>query len=236
MGTNPSRMKLSNFYFVLLTLLSLTSYAQKVKKNTSVSTFNKIEISGGFEIFLRKGNQSECILVGEQDDLKKVLVSVDDETLEIESEAGFWNPISSKIQVFITVSDIKSIELNGGCTLTAKNKISQKELEIELSGASSIGAEVDIFHLDFSASGASSARLEGVVKYIDADLSGSSKLDAENLESSKLNIECSGASHAIIRTSEFVKANLSGASSVINKSKAKDERIETSGASHYVSK
>lgn len=217
-------------------MFSLTGFGQKIKKNTAVSDFNKIEIGGSFEIFLRQGNTSECILVGEEDDLRKVIVTVENETLEIETESGFWNPISGKIQVFLTVSDIQSIELSGGCTLTAKNKITQKELDINLSGASSMGAEIDVFHLTYGASGASSARLEGRVKYIDADLSGSSKLDGEKLESLKVNVECSGASHAFIWATDFVKADLSGASSVINKSKAKDERIETSGASHYVSK
>lgn len=137
------------------------------------------------------------------------------------------------IKVFLQMPTIEDIELSGAATLTATGTFKTRELDIDLSGATSVkGLQISGSELSIECSGASNLTITGnFSSSIDADISGASKLNLTG-NSRDLEIEASGASNVQIKGDhKFTEAGCSGASTINMEGSTGYFKSETSGAS-----
>lgn len=158
------------------------------------------------------------------------------------------------IKVFVEMSNINQINLNGASTIIFDGKFKTEMINIDLSGASKfenvlfvngiqmsvdcsgaslVSVEGDFDTAEFDASGASKINAKGNIKEMDCEFSGASKFTYEGINNTT-DLECSGASIAEMRgiVNQFT-VEASGACKIEAKDyQAKKSHVELSGASY----
>ena len=138
------------------------------------------------------------------------------------------------IKVYLQMPTIEEIDLSGAAKLTASGSFKTRELDIDLSGATSVkGLQISGTELSIDCSGASNLTITGdFSSSIDADISGASKLTLTG-NSRNLEIEASGASNVqVTGEHKFTETSCSGASSINLNGSTGYFKSETSGASN----
>lgn len=248
---------------ILSALLIMTSSLcanNTVTKNYNFGNIKSIEASSIFAIEVTQGNAKgvriECDEVYEkhldircsQGELKLSLTP----NARIERNRNEKDQIG--IKVYLQMQTIEELDLSGASSLKATGVFTTNELEIDLSGATSVsGLNISGDELSLDCSGASSLELEGEFsKEIEADISGASNvklkvdgniLDAEvsgaatltvNGAHNNTSIACSGASKVKMDGhSKYLKSITTGASEFDGKDyAATNGYAEVSGASN----
>lgn len=175
----------------------------------NVSGFKEIKAGGA--VNLEVAVQKDFGLTIEADDnlLEQITTEVNGDTLVISAK----DRISTKNKVNI--------------------KIAMPELtEMDISGASTaVVTSVKTDSLNLEATGASKIKIEGEVKSLEANASGASGIDAENLRTENADVDSSGASSVTVSPANELKAEASGASSVLYAGEPKNIQQNASGAS-----
>lgn len=248
---------------ILSALLIITSSLcanNTVTKNYNFGNIKSIEASSIFTIEVTQGNAKgvriECDDIYEkhldircsQGELKLSLTP----NARIERNRNEKDQIG--IKVYLQMQTIGELDLSGASSLKATGVFTTNELEIDLSGATSVsGLNISGNELSLDCSGASTLELEGEFsKEIEADISGASNvklkvdgniLDAEvsgaatltvNGAHNNTSIACSGASKVKMDGhSKYLKSITTGASEFDGKDyAATNGYAEVSGASN----
>ena len=248
-------------FFISLTALALAMFSANAEEKTKTYDFGDITgiaAGGAYQVHVTEGKSDKVKVVYDSDIETYVELEVryfsGTLTLTRKQEKQFKNWTNdTKIHVYLEMDDINKIELSGASKAEFTGKFKAEDLEIEISGASSISdLLVNGKKLEANCSGASNASisgnftdeveldLSGAVKLeyngnsdiLDADLSGASRLNC-NGNFSTCTIVCTGASNAEI-SGKGVKADFecTGASSIEAKEFiVKTAEVELTGAS-----
>ncbi len=188
-----------------------------VREMRDVSGFDEVDICCGMELILSQGEKISLEIEAEDNFLPEIETIVLGDTLRIGYQDQYpetaYRP-TRPIRVYLTMTEIRGIEISGGGELDA-NVIETDKLGIHLSG----GSEANINELvakDFSLhiSGGGDAQIAGQVNEQDVNLSGGSSYEAENLASSDAVLDVSGGGDAELWVTDKLVVNASGGSSV----------------------
>ncbi len=189
--------------------------------------FSSIRIMGNFKTTIQPSDRSHIMFKGDEDDIKNVLVSVEDERLYVDRKPSAW-PFrrAPRIEMVIeTATDLTELNLSGSNETHLRKAGKLKNLR--LSGSTSVMLdELDTDSL--SIRGSWSARVEGngFADELDIRTSGASRIDFEHTRSIKASIRSSGSSRVIVHVDETLDVRSSGASRVLYG--GSPDRIETS--------
>ncbi len=224
-----------NFALQILLLLllgiafSMNAFASK--QDRPVKNFNKIEVSGGFNVILTQGTVEKLTIVADDDILPKIITEVRGGTLIIRLENNTWNKNTKNLTAELTFIHLDGIDVSGAVKITGTNPMKFSKLKIEGSGASKIDLNLTATRLDCNFSGASEITLKGNAPEFEVDLSGASNLEALDFLTRKCNIECSGASDARVYATESLNVEGSGASKITYTGNPSNLDSDMSGAS-----
>jgi hypothetical protein len=198
------------------------------KEERKVTSFDGIDVSGAFDIYLKQGPVEQVTVEADDNLLPIIRTEVVGGTLRI----GLKKPINhaTQMKVYITVKDLKKIDVSGAVDIETEGKIAGNELSIDASGASDLKMEVAYQKLDLDCSGASKLRFSGMANTVSADLSGACDIYAFDLPAESYSMELSGAGKAEINVTKSLKVEISGAGSVCYKGSPSEIDQEVSGA------
>jgi hypothetical protein len=183
-----------------------------VKQERKVSAFDAIDVSGAFDVYLSLGT-TQSVIVEADDNLQPLIrTEVVGSTLKIDNKKPIHD--SKSMKVYITVTDLKKIELSGAVDLTTQNKLTLTDLEIEISGATDASLDLAVQKLEISSSGGSKMKLSGMANKVDIDVSGAVELHAFDLLAEIVSLDISGAGDADINVTKELSAEISGAGTV----------------------
>ncbi len=185
---------------------------QTEKRN--LSEFNAIEVGGAVEVEVVAQKDFSVEVEADDNLLQFIKTEVNGDTLVIKTDKRFST--RNPVRVRISAPDIENLEVSGASKLSLVN-LKNDSLRVDSSGASKI-------------------KVDGETKNLSVELSGASRLDAENLKTENADIDASGASNANVFVSDGLKADLSGASSVVYSGNPKSVDKKTSGASSVKNK
>lgn len=251
-------MKRLMLTMAIMAMGTLSAFAQNtLTKEYDFGKITKIEASSIFDIEVTQGNTKKVIVVYDEVFKDRLEITGILGKLELNlSQAPFKRDNSKKnagIKVYLQMPTIEEIDLSGASKLKADGVFTTDELDIELSGATSVkGLQAKGTELSIDCSGASSLQMSANFKYVDTELSGASKLtytgDSQAFEGdfsgainatfygdhTKTEIECSGATKVTMEgETDYLKAVLSGACKFSGeKYEAKDAYVEATGASN----
>ena len=199
-----------------------------LKETRKVSSFDRIEVSGAFDVILKQGTTEEVVVEADANLLPVIRTVVEGNTLIIETRKPVHHVTTMK--VFITVKDLKHIEVSGAVNIQTDGRITEPELSIEASGASDSKLDIAVTKLRLECSGASKMKFTGTAGDVNMELSGAADIFAFELPAESYEIGISGAGNAQINVSRKIHAEISGAGSVKYKGSPTEVDQSVSGA------
>ena len=231
-------MKTMKFFSMLfLTLIILLSNCavlgeqgngNVIKQERKVASFDAIDVSGSFEVFLTQGNDQSVFIEADENLLPIIKTEVEGSTLTIETKKSIHH--AKTMRVYITVKELKKIEISGAVDLTTQNKFTETEMSIEVSGATDSKLELAVQKLDVSSSGGCKLKLIGMANTFNLEGSGAVDVFAFDLLTETVSIDISGAGKAEVNVSKEIKAEISGAGNVKYKGNPAKVWSDISGA------
>jgi hypothetical protein len=199
-----------------------------IKQKRDVGSFHSISVSGAYKIVLSQGSEQSVIVEADENLQSLIKTEVRENVLEIDNKHAISH--SKSMKVYITVTDLKKIELSGAVDLESNGTIKADELTIEESGASDTKMDIAVSKLDLDCSGGSKLRFSGTASHVSMDISGAVDIFAYELATESFHLEISGAGKAEINVSKELDASISGAGNVRYKGTPEKLITDVSGA------
>ena len=219
-------------------------------ENYNYSNFTRVEVSSAFKVEITPSSSYSVEVTADDNLLEYVEVSKEGETLKIglKTVTLLW-PVT--LEAKITMPELRGLVLSGATRGTVSSFSSTKNLDIELSGASSLGL-VDIsagdvkFNVhgaskvtgnivandtEFNIDGASTAQLKGSAIGMTVDAEGASRVELAGFKVENVAIKLSGASTGTVNVHGRLDADLGEASKLSYIGEPTMGTIKTSGAS-----
>ena len=191
--------------------------------------FTKIHARGGFEIELVKGTTSSYEVLGDENDVNSVKISISGNTIYL-TPAKSSGKSGSRI-IRLTMSELNGIDIAGACVVKSDDTFPGSNFELNTAGASTIKLGVTVNKMTAVISGASDIDLFGNATDVNLSCSGASELDWEHLTITTAEVNCSGASEIVMNVTNSLSGTLSGASDFEYVSKPAEFNLKSSGAS-----
>jgi hypothetical protein len=197
--------------------------------------FVSLEVSHAIELKVIQSDEFK-VEVTHNENLKKYLVVKQKGNQLILGLKGGHSYKNAKIKAVVTLPVLRAIDASGASSVQLE-QIESQELNIDLSGASSISGKVDVRKMNLDASGASTIRLKGIADYLACETSGASDVKSRELSvTQELRIDASGASNVFLICNGDIYADLSGASNFIYYGNGIIRQKSVSGAASIKSK
>lgn len=183
--------------FVTGPMIVGAALAADVEQSYDLSGFDRIDISGVYELDVRVGSDYSINLSGSEEEMSRVEVSVRDGVLYLsraERRGRRIKKTEKGVEAKIMLPALASLEVSG-------------VVEGEISG-------IDADRFDIDVSGVGDVTLDGECGDLDADVSGVGDLNARGLECRSVDIDVSGVGSATVFASEQVDASVSGMGSI----------------------
>jgi len=219
-------------------------------KQFDFSDFTKVDISSAFEVEIIKSDSYDISITADDNLFEHIQVSKEGETLKIglKTISIRW-PVTLKAKV--TMPQLRGLNFSGATRGTVSGFSSTENLDIDVSGASSLDlvgmstgdAKFDISgaskvtgdittgDAEFDVSGASTVQLEGSASDLVAKAGGASRVKLAGFTVNNADIRLSGASNGTVNLVGRLDADLSGASKLSYIGEPTMGNINTSGAS-----
>ena len=234
-------LSLKSIMFLSVSLLFLTScIAQNnrrikgsgniIQKSRSVGSFEKVGVSGSFDVYLVKGNEGHLDIEIEDNLLPYLITEVDGGKLKIKWKKG--TSISTRKSVVITVQfkDINAVALTGSGDIISKDRINADHFDTAVSGSGDIELDLDVNSLKAAVSGSGDIDLKGSTKTFEAAVAGSGDISAYNLKSEKAEVKVSGSGDIELTVSKELIARVSGSGDIEYRGDPKIQDVKVSGS------
>ncbi|MGC4035815.1 MAG: head GIN domain-containing protein [Chitinophagaceae bacterium] len=186
-------MKTVRNLFVGAFMLSACIASAQQTETRKLSSFDKMDLSGPFDIILDKGSEESVKIIAENVPLNKIITEVSGKTLEIRLEKGEYRNVKGKI--YVTYKDVDAINKSGSGNLTCNNDFTAGQFSLDFSGSGNIsGKSIKAAHVKISKSGSGSIKLQGVdADDADFGMSGSGDVDINGGTAKTQTIHLSGS-------------------------------------------
>ena len=216
--------------FVLL-LTASVSFAQRSEVR-DVSRFDRVSHGISGTLYLSQGPVQKLELRGDRDDLEKVVTEVRGDRLVIKTRSDRWLNWSgnTRVDIYLTVTDLESITLPGSGKIIGQNKIKSDFLEVGVSGSGRIELETEARETDISISGSGKITLSGEGNRSKISISGSGKVSAEEFTAESYSVRISGSGSCRVHAKESIDARISGSGSVYYRGDPRHVNSHSSGS------
>ena len=230
-------MKRFFFTLAIVAVAAISAIAQnKLTKEYKFGKITSIEASSVYDIEVTQGNSGTVKVVYDEFFKDRLMVNYINGKLNLEVASTKMrnnNRNIEGIKVYLQMPTIEDLDLSGASSLKAMGSFKTDELDVELSGASSIsGLVISGNDLSLDCSGASTLDLKGDFKTIEAEISGASEI-VLNSNSTVFEGEFSGASTVkVYGDHKNTDVVCSGASNLTLEGKTDYIKSVTTGASN----
>ena len=196
--------------------------------------FTRLKISSALKVWITQGDNCDVRIETEEGSDCRSLVDIDQsgETLELALKSGLLKLRDfHAINVYITIRELKELEVSGAVDIRSKNKLLCQQLNMDLSGAVKTQLDLSAGDVTVECSGAVKLELQGECKSLDIDMSGATKVLATEMSVDVCHVETSGAGSIDVNVIRELRVDSSGASSVTYRGDPEVLKIRTSGAS-----
>lgn len=223
-----------------ITLISSCNFVggDRVRGNGEIKTeqrserdFHALDISGAIKVYVKQDSAYSIRIETDANLLQYVETHSGGNTLVIKPKSGYNLRPSSSIKVYVSGPQFDHFGVSGASHIYGEGRLNlDKELSLDLGGASSAEMDIRSPRVEVEVSGASTARLTGETKDLQVKGNGASHAKCFGLMSENADVDVSGASGAEVFASVELKAEASGASHIRYKGNAAVTQKNESGA------
>lgn len=232
----------------IILLLLVTFYAsnlsaqwgKKIKGNgdyttieRSIEDYDKVSVSGWFDVVLVSGTEGKLSLEGESNLLEYIKTEVKDGRLNIKPRKGVnLKPSSYNNGIVITVpvQEIDAVSLSGSGDIVGKTVLKTNNFKTSLSGSGDISLEVEAQEMEASMSGSGDINLDGTAENFTAKISGSGDIKAYGLEAENVSATVSGSADIEVTANTSIKARVTGSGDISYRGNPKKIDTKSSGS------
>ncbi len=200
---------------LFLFLFQLEASAQTATVTRSLSAFDKVAISGGFDaVILKEGSAESVTLEVKGIDADKIKTEVKNGTLEIGMKKGVYG--NFKATVTVTYRNIEEIANSGSSDVETQSVIKGDKFSYAGSGSGDFRGSFDVKKLEIAISGSSDMTLKGKAEKQEIAISGSGDVNASELKGKEAEVAISGSGDVKLSVSGPVRSSVSGSGDVTN--------------------
>jgi len=163
----------------------------------NVGSFNKIKVSSAISLYLSQGNTQAVAVSSEDPDVTaKIITEVNNGTLKIYVENGFWNKWNwgnKHLRAYVTFTQLEMLDASGASSVNITDPINVNNFKLVLSGASSLKGDIKGSDFNFDINGASTGKLNIKATSFKLSASGASTFKG-NVTADKMDYDVNGAS------------------------------------------
>ena len=179
---------------ILLTITTQKSVAaesNQVTRLTEIKNISKVTATGNVEVFLSQG-ATEGVTVYNKYYSENALVQLEDGELRITSYG------TEKLQVWVQVDRLSSIEANGTAKIRSLNKISALDLSVTLNDSSTAVLNTETITSNAQLNGSSSLSLRGSAEDHALTISRTAKVDVTDFHPTSSSVNTAGEGKLVI--------------------------------------
>lgn len=214
---------------------------EKIKGNGNITTktitteaYDKIQVSGFFDVELVAGTEGKITIKGEENLLDFIEIKVSGNELKISTQKGKRIATSLGKSIFITVpfESLNEVSLAGSGGIKTKSKITANQFTTKLSGSGDVNLEIEATAITAKLSGSGDLTLKGKSENLECNVVGSGDLTASELISANVNSTITGSGDCKVYCSEFLEARVTGSGDInyLGDPKKKDTKVTGSGS------
>jgi hypothetical protein len=201
-------------------------------KDFNIRGFTRVDVSHAFQVKIVQGSSYQVVLRVEDHLLERLRIAKRGEKLMIGLKPMMrFNLRKATMEAEVHMPDLRGIGASGASDVRISGFSSDRNLDVDVSGASSVEGEITAQDVSIEASGASRVRLQGEAGDLRIDASGASHVDLEDFPAQDADIELSGASEAKVVLNGNLDIDASGASHLYFGGSPSMGRVDLSGAS-----
>jgi hypothetical protein len=186
-----------------------------VTEARSVGFFESVEAKGALTLVVANTKENKVDVKVDKNLQSHIKVMVENNVLKIRKEEGYNLKPTEKIIVFVTAPGFRALDVSGACDIITEEMLyNPGEMDLNVSGASSINMEMRLPKVKVHLSGSGSVYLKGETQSFKINLSGAADAKCYELLSEYGEIDISGAGTAEVFTSVRLEAKISGAGTV----------------------
>lgn len=197
----------------VLVVFATGLFAQKTEIR-ELKSFEKLAVHTSGNVYLTQGTEQRVELRGDDELLQSIVTDVEGGKLTIRTNKNSWFGSQDKLDVYITMPEVRSITLSGSARLKGENTFKSDEIKLAISGSGSMSVTLEASQLDLAISGSGRMDLDGSANEAKIAISGSGGLKAENLKAKDYTIKISGSGSCRIQAEKSIDAHISGSGSV----------------------
>ncbi|MEQ8470861.1 MAG: PspC domain-containing protein [Marinoscillum sp.] len=179
--------------------------------------FDEIKIASYFDVDISQGEEWSVMVRGEDNYLDEVYLNQVGDRLEVKYREDNWrwwkDRDKEKLALIITMPNLEYLQMTGNCEGEIRG-FDNKELTIDLTGASELFIDVKSRDLELKLTGASKVELRGEGENLDIELIGASQYEGFRYEARRVSVDAIGASKAEVYGSEEIDIDAAGVSKV----------------------
>lgn len=206
---------------------------EKTEQRNVAGSFSNISIEAPVDTRIQIGGAPSFSITGYSNILPYIHTKVENNTLHVYLRDDADLTMRKNPVAVITVPSLNSLDLSGATEAQVTGDATGEELEIDMSGATSIVmASANVKKLTASMSGSSALTINGgTVGSASYDISGSGDVHAYNMQTSESSVEVSGSGSAEVSVSQKLDVDISGSGEVNYKGQpAINQNISGSGS------
>lgn len=205
-------------YLALSLILTSCLSAQDVERRQPLTGVEAIDASAGIHVFLTQGNTESVRIEAKGVDDDEVISEMRGNklVLSIRRQNG-WKGIfgnSSSVNAFVTVKNVKNIDVSSGAELEGENNLTVDDLTLNTSSGADVKLNVKANRLTVSVSSGADVTVRGSASRFTASSSSGADLDADKLLADVCYAEASGGGDAQVHGRKELYLRASGGGNV----------------------
>jgi hypothetical protein len=205
----------------------------EVTEERTHSGFSKIALEIAADLYVTQGDEYGVNIEASENLMEIIETKVSGTTLVIDLKKGKCIKNDHSIKVYITLPELKELNVSGSGDIFVPNKLITDELELDISGSGRV--EMDslfVNHIETKISGSGEIILVAMdtVETEKIDISGSGEIRAFDVLAKTVDIRVSGSGECQVHAIETLEVDISGSGDVTYKGNPIiDQRISGSG-------
>ncbi len=175
--------------------------------------FTSIEVSRGIDVIVTQSNINSIEVKADDNIIEHILTDINNSVLTITLDKSVKN-LSSK-KVYVTLPNIESLRSTSGSSISSKNTLVVKSIDVKSSSGSEINIDVEAEKIICESSSGSEISVEGKAIKLEASSSSGSEIEAQNLLANDIIANSSSGSSIELHPIISLNAKASSGSDII---------------------
>ena len=227
---------------IAMILLGTSAHAQwwkRIKGNGNTITqtrqtanYDKVSVSGSFDVQLVRGEEGEITLKGEENLLEHIEVYVKNNVLilKVKDNINLSSSWNKTITIEVPVIEITGVKLSGSGDISTQTTLKATDFNAAVSGSGDISLAIEATNLYVQISGSGDINLSGSADDLTVKVSGSGDVNAYDVAAQDATVTVSGSADVTLTVKGTLNAKVSGSGDIQYKGNPKKVVSKVSGS------